>query len=604
MNETSYTGRRLPALAVLFAVAFMCYGNSLNADFHLDDLHQIVNNQYVKSLRNVPSFFVNPERGSFYSSARIYRPVTFGTFALSYAMSGYDRWGYHLFNIIVHALNACLVYLVLASALRGLGREESRFAALAPALLFAVHPLQTDAVTYISGRSILLASFFCLLALLAFIEYRRGRLSATLFFAASLALSMLGMMSKEAAVCLPGLMFAYDLAEPRARRWLFLAYLPAVTAVAAFLLVKAALHSEVGDSNALGAWRYFITESHVWLLYARLFVFPFNQNMDYYMKPLVSADFLSYLSFGLVASAVYIIYRIRKTRPDLAFCGLWAILALAPESSVIPIPDVVREYRMYLSVGGLAGLVCLASPVVRLNVGIKAALALTLALFCVLTVGRNRVWATEYSLWADVAGKSPLSARAHANLGKALIADNRFADAVAELDLALKYTDPSYDQSLSVRNLRGICLNNMGKTGQAVDEFRGIIALAPDYKEAYMNLSQILYSSGRYAEAAETLSRELERYPDYARARLLLGKTYAKTDRIKDALSQMEEAVRIDPSDYAARYDLAVLYAKSGMPALGRVEAEAAARIASTEQEKRAAEELMGRIDGFYGGGR
>ena len=157
---------------LVLALALAAYSGSFHAGFHFDDFHQLVNNQHMRSLANVPRFFTEPRLASFSSEDKGYRPVTYTTFALNYALAGYRVFWYHAVNFCLHVLCAFLVFVIVRAVLRDAGSGRAGEYALLVAALFAVHPVQTGAVTYITGRAALLASLFYLSGLACFLRFR------------------------------------------------------------------------------------------------------------------------------------------------------------------------------------------------------------------------------------------------------------------------------------------------------------------------------------------------------------------------------------------------------------------------------------------------
>ncbi|HLB25699.1 MAG TPA: hypothetical protein VJM83_05165, partial [Nitrospirota bacterium] len=203
-------GTRAAAL-VIFILSLAAYSGSFHAGFHFDDINQILENRHVRDIGNVPRFFADAALASGIPGRIGYRPVTFSTYAVNYAIGGYGVSGFHIVNFMLHVLNALMVFLVTGAVLKKTGADSPGLP-LASALIFALHPVQTSAVTYVSGRSALLASLFCLLSLYSFIRLREAgaRPARYAWWAASLAFFVLGLLSKEMAVSALGLMAAYQ----------------------------------------------------------------------------------------------------------------------------------------------------------------------------------------------------------------------------------------------------------------------------------------------------------------------------------------------------------------------------------------------------------
>ena len=532
MTRVPLTARRKAlVLALLAALSLLAYSNSFYTAFHFDDYHQLVKNVRLHSLGNIPRTFVDAGMGSFNPDLRGYRPLTYSSFALTWALSGTNVFGHHLANFLLHVLCAFLLYLVADAVIRKAGTEGAGGAALVIAALFAVHPVGTSAVTYISGRAAVLASFFYLLAFLAFIRYRESGptdASRRFWMPAAPFFYILALLSKEMAVSLVGVMAAYDLLLGGAargggavRRWLY--YAPFLALTAGYVAVKRYLQGYVAVSESTHTvGRYLLSEAHALLIYLRVLVFPVNQNADYDLPPVASADARVAAAVVIVCALLILFYRMRKTDPALAFFGFWFFIALAPESTLVPIEDIAVEYRLYLpSAGFIAAIVLLAWRYIKGLAPARAISVSAVVLFALLSFNRNSVWATEYTFWSDAAAKSPYSARVHANLGRALIDERRYQDAVVELNRSLEI-DPFFDQSYNVYNNIGTCYVKMGLMQEALDQFDRATKVYPGYSDGYFNLGSVYYALGRYGEARAALEKALAIQPDHEDARKLL----------------------------------------------------------------------------------
>ena len=340
------------AMGAVFILALCAYSNSFKADFHYDDYHQVVKNEHIRELRDIPSFFREGASATYLSGDKGYRPLLYASFALNYRLGLYDVRGYHIFNLLLHVLNSVLVFLLVGAVLRAAGRRQSFAPSLAAALLFALHPIQTGAVTYISGRSVLLASFFCLSSFLFFMLSRSGGKGIGQVILACLAvlLFLCGLLSKEMAISLPALFLLYDLlfvlpGRDRAGRVkALLFYLPVAAAAIIYLLARGhILGYATVAAGPISTRDYLLSESKVFLLYLRLLLLPFNQNADYALPVTRFAGVLTALSGLLIISLVIALLKVRRNNPAAAFFGLWFLLALAPESSVFPILDTAVE---------------------------------------------------------------------------------------------------------------------------------------------------------------------------------------------------------------------------------------------------------------------
>jgi len=599
----SMKGLATAAVAALL-LTVLAYSNSFNAAFHFDDFHQVVTNPNIRHLSEIPRFFTDSSLGSSYVGVRIYRPVTFSTFAVNFALSGYDVFGYHVLNLLLHILNALLVYLIVISVPDPALDKRRHIVALAASALFALHPVETGTVTYITGRAVLLASFFCLTGLFSHMRFRAaGSLKGRLAWAGATLLSFaLGLLSKEMAVGLIGLLAAYDLVfvtpgmdRKRAARALAY-YIPVLAAAGLYLLRRLAVQgfATVADTRH-STGMYLMSEAKALLVYLRLMVFPANLNADYSVPYTTAPDAGVFLGVAVLALMVYLLFRIRKSNPAAAFFGLWFLVALTPESSLIPRAEVIVEYRLYLPSAGFIACIAALLMVRPLALKYQAAVAVViLSVLGVLTFGRNAVWATELTLWSDVVKKSPGSVRAHANLSQALMDSKQYQEAIQELRLGLDAKDNLTRGT--VLNDLGLCYENVGLTGQAIESYRKAIEADPKISEASENLGSIYMRAGRFGEAAAVLDKAVKIDPGYTWTHYNLAEVYTRLGRDRDALREMEAALDSSPKDFLVMYKMAAVCVNNGMKAKATEYARLAVELAADPEQRKNAEALLGSI--------
>jgi Tfp pilus assembly protein PilF len=535
-----------PVLGIL-VLGLFAYGNSLHGEFAFDDREQVRDNLVLRDL----GAFLSPNGYRLYQS----RFVGYATFALNYRLGGLDVFGYHLTNLIIHLLASLLVYRLVQLAFRTpLVRDSplahnARGVSFVAAALFATHPLGTQAVTYIVQRLTSLAALFYLLAVVLYLTWRLAEKSPgprgwrrALLYAGVLLGSLLAVRTKEIAFTLPAaLVLAELLFFPASgfRRWL-----PVVPVGAIALLIPSSwvdFRGPIADVAAsadrvtrlltpVSRLDYLKTQAVVVCEYLRLLVWPSGQNLDHDFPVYTSASeprvlFSLLVLCSLAALAIWLTRRTtpRPGHPSLdpafrvvAFGIGWFFVALAVESSLIPIVDVIYEHRAYLpSVGlfaaaaTLLGLLFLwVAPESARRATVLAGVALALVLGSV-TMQRNAVWATAVTLWSDVVEKSPGKYRPHLNLGESFDAIRKYDDAELEFRRAIDI-DP---RSIRARTSLATVLQKSGRARDAEAEYRVVLRLDPDHFPAIFNLAELLWSSGRRDEAAAFYQRYLELSP-------------------------------------------------------------------------------------------
>jgi len=595
----------LIAAGLLLVLTFAAYSNTFHSDFHFDDSHHIVKNQHIRDMGNIPRFFTDTSMATYYTDQKSgYRPMTYVTFAVDYALSGYETWSYHLTNMLLHLISAFMVYLIAGAVLRVSGRDDPLPLALTAAMLFALHPIETSAVTYISGRAVLLAGMSYLAAFYFFVRSRTGRGGAGVgpyvWTAISVLFYFAGLLSKEMAVSLPVMCIAYDIiftARGNGSRSIktWLCYPLYGGALAAYLLIRRAVAGFVASpEQPISVGDYLMSEAKAALLYLRLLILPINQNADYDLPVTVSPDIIVALSLIFILCVLYVLYRIGRKNPAAAFFGLWFFVTLAPESSFIPISDIAVEYRLYLpSVGFvLFAAITVDGLLIDRKTVRKALVAFLLVMLFILTSSRNTVWATERTLWADVVKKSPYSARAHSNLGAALVNEKRYDEGISELTKTLEI-DSFFGQVYAVYNSLGICYLETGRYDMALDEFERAVRIYPGFVEAYANMGMVHFKQGRYEEAVDAFRTAEKLNPGYSRVHLMAGKSYRKLGRLVEAAGEMEVAAQGAPRDFETRYNLALVYSELGQKDNAMEEARVAGEIAVDDTQSKDARALM-----------
>jgi Flp pilus assembly protein TadD len=495
------------------------YGSALDAPFYYDDHQNIVDNPHLRA-----AGWSGLWNAAFGSPTR--RPVAYLSFALNQRITGLDPAGFRRVNIGIHALAAVAVALLARMTLARLPRPpppgEAGIMALLAGLLFALHPVQTQSVTYVVQRMSSLAALFYVAALLAWL---RGRLSPrrgrrVVWWTAAALSGLLALGSKEVAVTLPAAIWLYEWAFFRdfspafARRSALLAGIPlALLAVGLYLAVFQGSGYAGRDFSAA---ERLLTSLRVVVFYASLVLWPLPSRLNLLHEFPLSHSLLdppsTLLCALLLAGAATAAVGLARRAPLISFALAWVGLHLALESFVLPLA-LVYEHRLYLPLVGFA----LVVPWALLTaVGARPGSILAILLALALGAGtwaRNEVWRDELVFWSDAARKSPDRAAA--------------------------------------RNNHGLALQRAGHLDAAIAEYRAAVALDPDDAEAHDNLGAALLDAGRIDEARATLERALAEHPDHARAHYNLGRLLALSGRLSEGARHLETAVELAPWDAA-----------------------------------------------------
>ena len=618
-SRASAPARTAWAIAAIALSIVAAYHNSFGGPFVLDDISAIPENPSIRSLWPVWAALSPPASGTTVSG----RPAANLTLALNYALSGTDTWSYHGLNLLIHALGGVVLYglvrrTLLRPALSARFGRDSTSLALAIAVLWALHPLQTESVTYIIQRVESLMGLFYLLTLYLFVRSIESPRPSR-WQAGMVAACLLGMATKETMATAPVLVMLYDrtfvagtfrgalqqrrgLYAALAATWLPLAYLAAGTGWSR--------GGSVGFSASVSPAEYWMTQFEAVAHYLRLSLWPHPLVFDYgtyLVKHLGDVALCAVVVVSLAAATVA--SSCRSGFHALGFLGAWIFVILAP-SSIVPVAtQTMAEHRMYLPVAAVMALLVLGIYAFAGRRGwlLVGAIAVSLGL---LTERRNDDYHTDLRLWSDTVLKRPDNARAHCALGMALFPiRGRLQDAIGEFETALRiqpeYPDAQNDLGVAletqpdhsdeaIRRFRealrvspkfaqahynlGVALARAGRIQEAVQEYEAALIAQPEYAEAYNNLGNLLCSIGHTDEGIRQLERALQIRPNYAKAHFDLGNAFVQAGKIPEAIPHFEEALRIQPDFAGANNNLGVVLCRSGRISEGIEHIEAAIR--------------------------
>lgn len=556
---------------LLVAGAAAAYSSSLDGDFLLDDVGHIELNDKIRRL--VPPWPLLADR----------RPVVAVSLAINYAISELDVFSFHVFNLLVH-LSASLVLMgvVRRTLLLDVFRDRYRIAApriaFVVALVWALHPVQTQAVTYVIQRA---ESLMGLFYLTTFYGVLRGAVSRRRWgwYALAVIACALGMGSKVVMITAPGLLLIFDRtlmagtwSGALRRRWSLYAALAATwmiplgTGVIQGVLSTSVRAANVGFSfKGTSPVEYAITQIGVLLHYLRLSLWPQPLCLDYAWP--VAEGLGSALLPGavLVVVASWLLVGLWRRAP-VALAGLWFFVILAPTSSIVPIRDPLFEHRMYLPLAGVILMAVIGAYHLvgwlgqRLRLSGRLAFApgwiIVLASAVYLawsTSDRNEMYSDGVAMWNDVLDKRPQNPRAYNSLGYLMLdsADptllvERFRKAVA--------LDPTYAEALF--NL-GNALVKSGELEEAVEAFREALHYKSAIVIAHVNMGNALIGLGRIDEAEAAYREAIRQAPDLAPAYVNLGNIFSGRGRPEEAIATFRDALAVDPELADARYNLA-----------------------------------------------
>jgi len=535
-------GRRFYPLLVI-AAGLLAYRNSFTGGFFHDDVTSIPENATIRHLWPIWQPLSPPHQVSLTSGLTVEgRPLINLSLAINYALGGYNVWGYHALNLTVHILaGLTLLGIVRRTLLQRALRERFGAAAnelaLASAILWTVHPLQTESVTYIIQRAESITGLFYLLTLYCFIR-SAGSQRPRLWYGLSATACALGMASKEMMVTAPLMVLLYDRAfisdsfwEAWRRRWrVYVALASTWVLLGLVLALGGNFATALKNARHTGVtWcEYLETEPGVILYYLRSSVWPAPLSLLHgwpiarTWTSILPTTVVVLILLGLVAWAW-------RTHPVCGFAGTWFFLILAPTSSVIPLFDPLCEHRMYLALAAVVSLVVLGfySLMGRRSLAVFAVIAIGLG---VLTYRRNQ----DYRM------------NPHYSLGVALQKAGRTQEAIRQFEQAL----PSAPEDAWLHYNFAVALMGSARPQEAIAQYEQALRINPDFAEAHNNLAVTVAQAGRMQEAIGQYEQALRIKPDFAEAHNNLAIALEKVGCVPEAIEHWEQALRIKP-DYA-----------------------------------------------------
>jgi tetratricopeptide (TPR) repeat protein len=541
--------RRPLVFALLLAFGFVLYANAIGNEFVFDDLVT----------------FAKKDLSSFHGLLDEYRPARYASFVLDHAISGKNPWGYHVLNIVYHAVAGLLVFVVLRRLLPAgpaepptsgtLGLLRSAGPALPAALLFVAHPVHTESVAYVSGRRDLLSTILFLLGFLAWLEYgKTSRARWLLWFGAAYGTALL---VKEMAVTLPAVCLLHDLLLDRGglRRRIPVYAGGALAAAAAAVLIARSGATTMHEWHGGSATANFATSARLVLHYARLFVFPATLLADYsaHAFPL-SRSFLEprvLVALGALLVVLAAAFLCRRRAPLVSFGIGWILLTLTPVLHIIPFHELAADHYAYLPSVGFCLLLGLAFDRLARYAGPRAAwagLALVLVAFSARTIVRNRDWKDSETLWLSVIETAPECARGHYNLGIVYAqraaredpggAGQLWTHAAACMKQALKLV-PDYLQAHI--QLARIQMEHLGQQEEALSHFEEALRIVREAKSRPISAGEIYFHMHRWEDAVPILEEDLRKGYREKGALWNLVFCYQKTNQPEKALAACEQ---------------------------------------------------------------
>ncbi|MBI4823261.1 MAG: tetratricopeptide repeat protein [Nitrospirae bacterium] len=569
----------LIGLSVFLSV--LVYVQTLSYEFVYDDIPFITEEPGIRDIKNIPGMFLKKEvldevRGGYY------KPLLHISFAIDYYLWGLNPLGFHLSNIALHAIGVALVFFLSLRLLKG------PIAAFVSSIFFGVHPVNTEAVTFLSARNTVLCAIFIVSAFLASMRYKEGRALRWLFI--SLLLFFFGLLSKEFAVMLPFVMLAGWFLEDKTQRQRFNVYIPYFVVLLIYLVLRSiALKGGTGiDMKIIEAPERIGGMLYAFASYIRLSFIPFEQKALYDISTVTSLKVIASAIVLLVA--IWVIFK-NKHRAWVGFPALWFLGFLVPVTNIVPLfGSFMAERYLYIPLIGAGifiGGIFSALPERRIKAVAFTVFLLVLAMMSLL---RNPVWRSDEALYSNMVKTTPTSYKGSYNLGNVMLRKGNLNEAkrlylktlevkpdmmavrnnlgvIYEKQENYKEAEKQYRAILDVRPIPDVFLNlgnALSKQGkvrlkEAEDAYKTAIGLSPKGFRLYVALTEFYERTERPALALEVMNSAIGNIPDPYRAYNIAGTVLGKIGRFKEARSYFVKALELNPECRECRYNMDVL---------------------------------------------
>ncbi|OGS23044.1 MAG: hypothetical protein A2252_07960 [Elusimicrobia bacterium RIFOXYA2_FULL_39_19] len=565
-------------ITIIFIVTFTVYFNSLKAPFILDDYSKIEKNMDIRDLNNVWHKLIYPYDKTQNNWARNdpSRPLTYLSFAINYHFNQLNPFGYHLTSVVLHILNAILLFFLLKKLLKLIRYKDSVNIPFFVSLIFAIHPINAVVASYVFNRSDILCTLFFISSLLFFIK--AGETNAK-YLILSLLCFVLSLSAKQSAVTLPVfiLIIDYIFLNNFDNKLLFknkyyhFSYWLVLFLYLAFRYFYLGGIGDLEGSPTTSRYSYFITQPFILLKYLKLLVLPigvsFEHGADNYYSILEPKVLISVVIILIIVILICFAYRNKNNLSKMyIFCMSWFFIHLSPTSSFFPTTAVMTENRIYLSGVGIILLLIFTLHYLKINlisikiqkVTILAFLILFISFLCANTMKRNELMQNPYLLWKDVITKYPDHFRAHNNLALLYQDNNEYSKAIKEYNIALAL-NPKYTPSIN--NLA--CIYYVQQDyDKAADEYKKILKLEPNNFAALNNLGNIYSIKKEHTTAILYYEKTLTINPTLAEAYNNMAILYEEQNKHSKAKESYKKAVNVDPNNAMLHYNYGLLLHK------------------------------------------
>lgn len=543
----------LRSIFFIIILGLVIYSNSLNSSFIWDDDHLIRENAYIRSWSNITSILTRDIGAGSGREYNFYRPLQLLSYRVDYSLWRLEAGGYHLTNVLLHILAVLSIYWFVNLLF------NNNFISILSSALFIAHPIHTEAVSYISGRSDPLSLIFIMIFFIFYIKHLSSMTPHLYIFA--LLSYILALLSRESSLILPLLVLLYHYAfDKKLSSRLFM---PVLIVALVYILIRVTILGQhlVDLSRQPPLLQrlpgFFVAISD----YMRLLLLPLNLHMEYGNRLFNFGDPKAIIGILITSFFLIYVFKKRRTRGLIFFAISWFFISLLPVSHIYPLNAYMAEHWLYLASVGFC--LILANGLYRIgrSGGINKVFAIALAaillsFYSYLTFRQNEYWREPITFYLRTLKYAPGSPKIYYNLGTAYNAIGRYKEAIR-----------SYKEALEAKEDYADAYFNLGNSYLALREYEEAIAaynkaleISPAYSKAYNNLGNIYSDMGDNEKAIFLYTKAIEADQNNAFAHYNLGDEYRKMDGYKEAIKSYKKALNINPHDAATHNNLAVAY--------------------------------------------
>lgn len=552
-------------LSLLLFSTLIIYSVSFRNQFIWDDFHLITNDKTIRSVQNLPVIFKS-HLFEYAGGSNFYRPVETVSFMFDYALWKLKPFGYHLTNTIFHLLNILLIYFFISHIFKN---SDIGFLT---SLIFAVHPINTEAVTYISGRADLLGAFLFLAALLCYAKFK-DRDKNFLFFLSVLFFA-LSLLAKESVLIFPLVLILYDaliLNQTLVNKKSLISYAPYFFIIALYILFRLFyLGLPLTIPAHIPFKSFLLTTPKILILYVGLLFFPISLHMER-IEPVVNSilDPQAVIPLITLLCVIWLLKILYDRSKLLFFCAGFFSVTLLPLLNILTLNAPMAEHWLYLpSIGvysavafGLERILDLKKPMIQKRFSAKVSVVIFicfLSFFSIRTVLRNIEWGKPLEFYVNMLKDSPDSAKGHLNLGSLYISSKNFRLARQE-----------FQKAVILNPLHPVCYYGLGyldyvdnnKPG-AFRNWKIALDIAPFYTPAHEIMTKALYIENK---RFRRLVKAVEISPKNIMANYRLAKLCIENSLYVEGLDKLERILELDPKNFPALFTRAGVYTKLGL---------------------------------------